>query len=92
MFRLPRLCRGKESLKKITMKEDDYKKKRQYAGPRVKSMKRRKVGHDYQAPCIYMITMVTEYRRPLLGTLSYDEKTLLTDHPKCMVKYSEYGG
>ena len=33
------------------------------------SMKRRKAGHDYRGKCIYMITLVVEGRRPLLGTL-----------------------
>lgn len=38
------------------------------------SMKRRKAGHDYRAKCIYMITLVVEGRRPLLGTLCGTEK------------------
>ena len=33
------------------------------------SMKRRKAGHDYQGRCIYMITLIVDGRRPLLGTL-----------------------
>ena len=32
-------------------------------------MKRRKVGHDYQNRCVYMITLIVDGRRPLLGTL-----------------------
>lgn len=35
-------------------------------------MKRRRVGHDYQDRCIYMITLVVKERRPLLGTLTGD--------------------
>ena len=30
-------------------------------------MKRRRVGHDYHSRCIYMVTLVVEGRRPLLG-------------------------
>lgn len=33
------------------------------------SMKRRKAGHDYSAPCIYMLTLVVKERRKILGTL-----------------------
>lgn len=33
------------------------------------SMLRRMSGHDYQAPCIYMITIVVKNHKPLLGTL-----------------------
>lgn len=38
-------------------------------------MKRRRVGHDYQGRCIYMITLVVKGRRPLLGTLTGDGET-----------------
>ena len=33
------------------------------------SMLRRKSDHDYQQPCIYMITIVVKDHRPLLGSL-----------------------
>ena len=36
---------------------------------RHQSMKRRHDHHDYQSPCIYMITLVVNGRRPLLGTV-----------------------
>ena len=36
---------------------------------RHQSMKRRHDHHDYQSPCIYMITLVVSGRRPLLGSL-----------------------
>ena len=32
-------------------------------------MLRRRIGHDYSSRCIYLVTMTTEGRRPLLGTL-----------------------
>ena len=38
-------------------------------------MKRRRVGHDYQERCIYMITLVVKEHRPLLGTLTGDGET-----------------
>ena len=36
---------------------------------RVASLLRRRKGHDYQGRCIYMITLCTEGRQPLLGRL-----------------------
>ena len=33
-------------------------------------MMRRRIGHDYSSRCVYLITMTTEGRRPLLGTLA----------------------
>ena len=47
-----------------------YKSKKQWAGDLKPSMKRRRVGHDYQGRCIYMITLVVKERQPLLGTLT----------------------
>ena len=47
-----------------------YKSKKKYAGDLKPSMKRRRVGHDYLARCIYMITLVVKGRRPLLGTVT----------------------
>lgn len=54
---------------------DRYKSKKQWAGDLKPSMKRRRVGHDYQSRCIYMITLVVKERRPLLGTLTGDGET-----------------
>ena len=53
-----------------------YKSKKQWAGDLKPSMKRRRVGHDYQDRCIYMITLVVKQRRPLLGTLIGDGETI----------------
>ena len=36
---------------------------------RHQSMKRRHDRHDYQSPCIYMITLSIKGRRPLLGAV-----------------------
>ena len=52
-----------------------YKSKKQWASDLRPSMKRRRVGHDYQERCIYMITLVVKERRPLLGTLTGDGET-----------------
>lgn len=53
-----------------------YKSKKQWAGDLKPSMKRRRVGHDYQSRCIYMVTLVVKERRPLLGTLTGDGETI----------------
>lgn len=52
------------------MNQDEFLKKKQLAGELRPSMKRRRVGHDYHGRCIYMITLVVERRRPLLGTVT----------------------
>ena len=52
-----------------------YRSKKQWAGDLKPSMKRRRVGHDYQSRCIYMITLVIKERRQLLGTLTGDGET-----------------
>ena len=54
---------------------DRYKSKKQWAGDLKPSMKRRRVGHDYQSRCIYMITLVVKERRPLLGSLTGNGET-----------------
>ena len=51
------------------MDEESFKKHKPYAGPAKPSMLRRRIGHDYSSRCIYLITMTTEGRRPVLGTL-----------------------
>ena len=54
---------------------DRYKSKKQWAGDLKPSMKRRRVGHDYQSRCIYMITLVVKERRTLLGSLTGNGET-----------------
>ena len=49
------------------MDKETYEKQKAFAGEKIPSMHRRMVGHDYQERQMYMITMVTEDRRPLLG-------------------------
>ena len=54
------------------MDMEQFEKKKQWAGEARPSMKRRRVGHDYQRRCVYMITLAVEGRRPLLGTVTGD--------------------
>ena len=49
------------------MKKETYEAQKPFAGEKKPSMLRRCVGHDYTGRQIYMITMVTEGRRPLFG-------------------------
>lgn len=51
------------------MTEEDYEKHKAFAGEKIPSMLRRRVGHDYQSRRIYLITVTVEDRRPLLGHL-----------------------
>ena len=51
------------------MTEETYKKQQPFAGAKKPSMLRRFVGHDYTGRQMYMITMVTEGRRPLFGQI-----------------------
>ena len=51
------------------------------------SMKRRHDHHDYQSPCIYMITLVIKGRRPLLGTVCNPDD----NHPRPWLNPSPLG-
>ena len=50
------------------MKRETYEKQKAFAGEKKASMSRRLVGHDYTERMMYMVTIVVEGRRPLLGT------------------------
>lgn len=52
------------------MKKETFEAQRAFAGEKKPSMLRRCVGHDYTGRQMYMITMVTEGRRPLLGEVA----------------------
>ncbi len=52
------------------MDRETYEAQKRFAGEKKASMQRRCVGHDYQDRQMYMITMVTEGRRPLLGQVT----------------------
>ena len=49
------------------MNRETFEARKLFAGEKKSSMLRRCVGHDYTNRQIYMITMVTEGRRPLFG-------------------------
>ena len=49
------------------MDRETYEKQKPFAGEKKPSMLRRCVGHDYTSRQMYMVTMVTEGRRPLFG-------------------------
>lgn len=51
------------------MTEEEYARRKRYAGPTKPSMHRRRIGHDYSSRRMYLITMTVERRQPLLGTL-----------------------
>ena len=46
-----------------------FEKHKPFASKKKPSMLRRRVGHDYQSRCVYLITLTMEGRRPLLGRL-----------------------
>ena len=52
------------------MDKETYESQKAFAGKKIPSMHRRMVGHDYQERQMYMITMVTEGRQPLLGSVA----------------------
>lgn len=56
-------------LKSKSMDEETFLKHKPFAGAAKPSMMRRRIGHDYASRCVYLVTMTTEGRRPLLGTL-----------------------
>lgn len=49
------------------MDKETYERQKAFAGEKKPSMQRRCVGHDYTVRQMYMVTMVTEGRRPLFG-------------------------
>ena len=51
------------------MKREVYESQKAFAGDKKPSMQRRCVGHDYTERQMYMVTMVVEGRRPLLGSV-----------------------
>ena len=59
--RLPYLC---------IVDKETYEKQKAFAGEKKPSMNRRMIDHDYQKRQMYMITMVTEGRRPLFGQVA----------------------
>ncbi len=54
---------------------EQFQNNKQWAGDLKPSMKRRRIGHDYQGRCIYMITLVVKERQPLLGIITGNGET-----------------
>jgi len=54
------------------MKREKYEQRKAFAGDKQPSMLRRRLDHDYTGKRIYLITMTTEGRQPLLGTVVGD--------------------
>ena len=52
-----------------SMKREVYVSQKPFAGEKKPSMLRCCVGHDYGERMMYMLTMVTEGRRPLFGNV-----------------------
>ncbi len=52
------------------MDRKTFERQKAFAGERKPSMLRRCLDHDYRGRCIYLITLVTEGRRPLFGELT----------------------
>ena len=52
------------------MKHEAYESRKPFAGEKKPSMLRRCVDHDYTGRMMYMVTMVTEGRRPLFGRVT----------------------
>ena len=59
----------RKQIKRI-MDRKTFEQQKAFAGERKPSMLRRCLDHDYQGRCIYLITLVTERRRPLFGELT----------------------
>ena len=68
-----------EQNKKWWQNHPEFKKK--------SSMKRRKVDHDYRGRCIYMLTLVVDGRKPLLGEICGADE----NHPMPWLKPSKLG-
>lgn len=68
-----------------------YERDKEYAGELNPSMLRRRIGHDYYSRRLYMITLVVEGRRPLLGTLIGRAEARRGDHDEPKVLLTELG-
>jgi hypothetical protein len=73
------------------MKKETYESQKAFAGDKKPSMLRRCVGHDYTGRQIYMITMVTEGRRPLFGQVSGRSDASEADQDAPRIILSELG-
>jgi hypothetical protein len=64
------MLRWQRNIQKTTiMDRETYESQKPFAGEKKPSMLRRCVGHDYTGRQMYMVTMVTENRRPIFGSV-----------------------
>ena len=73
------------------MDRKTYEQQKAYAGECKPSMHRRCLDHDYTGRCIYMITLVTEGRRPLFGHLEGRSDAIPGSEDQPRVVLSELG-
>ena len=73
------------------MKREVYESQKAFAGEKKPSMLRRCVGHDYTRRMIYMVTMVVEGRRPLLGRLAGRSDAPIGSDEAPRIELSELG-
>ena len=73
------------------MTEEEYLKHKPFAGEKVPSMLRRRIGHDYKGRCIYLVTMTVDGRRPLLGRLVGDADAPVGSSDAPRVELTELG-
>ena len=73
------------------MKREVYESQKAFAGEKKPSMLRRCVGHDYTERSMYMVTMVVEGRRPLLGSVVGRSDALIDSNDAPRVELTELG-
>jgi len=69
------------------MDKETYERQKAFAGAKKPSMLRRCVGHDYTKRCMYMVTLVTEGRKPILGQVTgrSDAEAGAADEPRTIL-------
>ncbi len=73
------------------MTDEQVKAKRQYAGEKKASMKRRDDHHDYKERRMYMITLEVEGRHPVFGRLVGNPYAKRGSHDEPRIELSELG-
>ena len=73
------------------MKREVFERQKAFAGEKKPSMLRRCVGHDYSQRQIYMVTMVTEERRPLFGQITGHSEAPANDGNAPRIALTELG-
>ena len=73
------------------MDRETFEKQQAFAGERKPSMLRRRIDHNYQGRCIYLITLVTEGRRSLFGYLTGQSNAKKNSQDEPRIVLSELG-